>query len=453
MSLPGRGVQTPMATWGSIPAVPTEERWDLAFLGILAYLVVEYARPGSMFPELGALHLGKIVTAMTVLGYALHRLGGGRRQRANGIDIGLLVFLFASFVSACFARDQGLAWAGFVDIVRWGVVYFLISRIVNNSWRLRIFVFLLLLLNLKLAQYVIRVYIAERETGLDPMYLAKQGIPAAGGFFANGSDFGLAMCVVLPLAGTLFFGETKKLFKLCLLISFVVFLISIMFCGSRGAVLGVTAVAFTSGVRAPRKLAVVAAVLLLVAAIVFVLPDASKQRMHSAQEWEKDGTASNRIMLWKAGMRMLWDHPIIGVGPWNFARTRMKYYAGGDPNPRATLAHNTFVEAVVDLGLLGGVPFLMLLLLYLRLNAQTRKYLLALGAERRRGFEYCLALGLDLALVGFLTAGFFHSALYYPQLWLLLGLSVGLHSTCTQIQAEKLPIPQDPRRGFALAAS
>jgi O-antigen ligase len=355
-------------------------------------------------------------------------------------------------LSACFAQYQDLAWAGFAELMRWGVIYFLVARIVANSWRLRIFLFLLLLLNLKLAQFVIRSYFKEIASGLDPTYLAKVGVGTHSGFFANGSDLGLAMCIVVPLAVSLFFGETKTLWQLFLLASSMFFLGAILVCGSRGAQLGVVAIALAAWARQPTKIAVVAMIVLLGVMGVYLLPEASMERMRSALEWEHDKTASHRIFLWKAGLRMFSEHPIIGVGPWNYGPTRARYYPGLDQ--RTTGTHNTFLQALTELGVLGSVPFLMLLLFLLRLNARTRKRLLALGTASYRSLEYRLALGLDLALVGFLASGFFHNALYFPHLWLLLGLSVGLHTACTQIQPEELSVLlQDERRTVARAVS
>jgi hypothetical protein len=57
---------------------------------------------------------------------------------------------FASILSACFASYQQAAWEQAFDIFRWCVVGFLIPRAVTNSWRMRAFTFVYLLLNLKL---------------------------------------------------------------------------------------------------------------------------------------------------------------------------------------------------------------------------------------------------------------------------------------------------------------
>ena len=449
--------QEVMTLSGSGYRVPAEPRWNLAFIGILIYLVVEYGRLPAIYPMLQVLHLGKIAVAISALGLVLSpRSRGVKTPATRGVDIAMVAFLVASFLSACFARYQQLAWDGFWDILMWVIIYYLISRTLSNAWQLRIFVFLLLLLNLKLAQFAVRMYFAERASGLPEAYLAKTGIGTYSlGFFENGEDLGLAMCVVWPVAWYLLFSEKKKVLRLVLLVSFVAFLLAIIAGGSRGALVGAgTAALAVVWARNPKKMAAVVLILAIVPAVLYILPEASKERLRSGWDWENDQTASYRILLWKAGVRMFLDHPVIGVGPDSFALTRWTYYAETDPHPTVTEAHNTFVQAFTDLGLLGGVPFLLLLLFFLRLNSRTRKRVLASAPGGSRSFEYCLATGLDVALIGFLSSGFFHSALYYPHLWLLLGLSVGLHTACAQKQpAPATAVLQDQSSEFALTAS
>jgi hypothetical protein len=83
------------------------------------------------------------------------------------------------------------------------------------------------------------------------------------------------------------------------------------------------------------------------------------------------------------------------------------------------------------LGIAGIAPFLALWILSFTMNSQTRKRLLAEDPNNRRSFEYCFAAGLDLAMVGYLASGAFVAVLYYPHLWVLLGLTSGLHAGCS----------------------
>ena len=418
-----------------------EPRWNLAFVGILAYLTIEYTRLPAVYPVLLPLQLGKVAIIISAVGLAFAR----RVRRSNlaaslPIDVTVAFLMLACLLSTFWARHQDLAWQGLADAVRCALIYFLISRIVNSPWRLRAFLFVFLLLNFKIAQFGLRTYGVE-VAAYNEEIVAVRGVGAGStGYFANSSDFGIAMDVAWAIAGVLLFALLKTKWRVLLVSIFLLFTIAILLCGSRGAVVGAGGIVAAAFVRNPRtRLAFPLMALILVLGVISVYPEASKERMRSALNWEQDPTASHRVMLWKAGMQMFADHTLVGVGPRNFGRVRRDNYP--IPNPRvqnlASVAHSTYVEALTETGLLGSVPLVLLGCFFFRLNSRTRKTLLAIGAEQRRSLEYCLSLGLDLALVGYLVAGAFASVLWYPHLWLLLGFSVALHSVASQKQQQE----------------
>ena len=125
---------------------------------------------------------------------------------------------------------------------------------------------------------------------------------------------------------------------------------------------------------------------------------------------------------------MFGDHPLLGVGISNYPPVRKAGYMDpADHNWHESVPHSTYIQAIAELGLAGVLPLIALILLLFRLNSKTRKRLLASDPGNRRSYEYCLAIGLDLGLVGYLSSGAFVAVLYYPHLWILLGISVGLH--------------------------
>src|SRR5579862_2560616 len=89
----------------------TESNWNLAFCGLLGYLVIEYSRLPDMFPFLQPLQLGKVAVALAVLGMILS--AGGRSPSPGAVrslDVCVVFFLFISLLSAGFAQYPGPAW-------------------------------------------------------------------------------------------------------------------------------------------------------------------------------------------------------------------------------------------------------------------------------------------------------------------------------------------------------
>ncbi|MBZ5516293.1 MAG: O-antigen ligase family protein [Acidobacteriia bacterium] len=434
---------------------PAQFRWSLGFVGMLAYLVVEYMRLSAQYQFLLPLQVGKVVIAICFLGWAVAPRVSGKRPAVRLVDVTMACLVFVTFLSASFARSQESAWTTFFDLFRWALIYFLIGRIVVSSWRQRVFVFLLLLLNLKMAQAAIRGFIAAKAFGRSAEFLAGMGVGAGSvGFFSNAGDFGVAMCVVWPLAGVLILGESKKIPRAVLLVFFLAFSGAIIVCGSRGAVVGAVIAALAAWARNPRRLGAAALFLLFVPGLIYVLPEASKARFRSALHWEEDRTASFRVELWRAGLRMFRDHPLLGVGPGNFPPSYSLSYAKPGEDPAGWAPHSIYVQALSELGVAGTIPVLLLFLGCFRLNAQTRKHLGKQGAEKRRSFDYFLALGLDMALVGYLVSGAFLTVLYYPHLWVILGMSVGLHTAITAKPVGEYGLATEPAgRSLALAGS
>ena len=423
----------------------SEMHWNLAFAGLIFYAFIEYSRLPEMYPVLQVFQLGKVAIGLAALGFLIHpRLRARGPSASGGLDFAVLVFVLGNFLSACLASHQDHVWGGFLDVIIWGTVYFLMTRILVNTWQVRVFLFLVLLLNLKLAQHTVRGYFLDRSAGMSDMQIIMTGGAGQGSssVFGNVADLGLAMAVVWGIVWPLLLGkvEKKKLARVFLIICFCVYFLAILFCGSRGAVLGAATITVVALAKSPKKLGAVFLGFIFVLGVWFVLPSASKQRFSSAWDWQNDPNAASRVMFWKAGLVMFEDNPVFGVGPGNFSAV----------NPSHYVSHSVYIQVLAESGLVGTISFLAILILFLRINARTRKRALASNPAGRRSFEYCMAVGLDLALVGYLSSGAFLSVLYYPHLWILLGLSVAVNRCAANPAREEQAIDKRSRN-FALA--
>ncbi len=414
-----------------------EPRWGLAFVGMLFYLVVEYTRLPAMFPALLDFHVAKLAVAITVVGFAFAaRSAVGSRRESRSLDLGVLTFVLISLVSATMATHQEMAWRLFADILRWGVVYFIISRVVISPWRMHVFIGLFVLLNLKLAQFQLRSYFGQKAWGRTEEFLARGVGVGSVGFFANSNDFGVAMCVVWPLAGILIFGESKKYLRLFMLISFVVFTAALLLSGSRGALVGAAATALVTTIIHRRRLVGLLMAVMLVAGVIYLLPDANKERIRMAADPEQDYNAATRLNLWKMGLRMYQDNPVLGVGPGNYRPEYLRYDPSRGHINRVLAPHSIFVQALSELGTLGLLAFLWIAYKTWKLNAASARRM-QVESGGRQPIEWYLARGLNLALVGYLVSGAFLTVLYYPHLWFLTGMSAGLSVATTAKMAPK----------------
>ncbi len=415
-----------------------DPRWSLAFLGILAYLVIEYTRLPMMFPVLIGLHVGKVAVLIALVGLLFSaRLDPALRAQCRKLDTWLVAFLLCALASAFLAADQPAAWDTIGLILRWVLIYWLVARIVSSRWRLRVFLLLLVLLNLKLAQFQIRSYLTHKALGADETDLAMGLGVGSFGFFSNSNDFGVAMCVVWPLAALLLLCERGYLWRLLLGTAFVLFVTALLLSGSRGAIVGAVATALVAAVRSSSRRSGLIMVVLLVLSTLYLLPEANQERLRSALDWQNDRNAITRLNLWQAGLEMFAHNPVLGVGPGNFpqAYLRTNTAANAPWKPRAFAPHSIYVQALSEVGVAGSLCLLMICILAFRINLQTCRRAASTPRDRS-SLEYCLAAGLNLALVGYVVSGAFITVLYYPHLWFLLGLSSGLSAASLRGQED-----------------
>jgi len=135
-------------------------------------------------------------------------------------------------------------------------------------------------------------------------------------------------------------------------------------------------------------------------------------------------TQPSRLMLWSIAWQLFREQPLLGIGPDNF-RHRYGPYTGFDKWDDRIHTNNMFIEAFVNLGVIGGTIFLIVIGMGLIWPLR------AVGSELGAGdSNTVLAIGLLGASVAFTAHGlvdyFLEFTPTYLLFWLVLGLSAGL---------------------------
>jgi O-antigen ligase len=142
----------------------------------------------------------------------------------------------------------------------------------------------------------------------------------------------------------------------------------------------------------------------------------------------------NRIDYWKASLQIFKDHP-FGVGINNFHIIVPLYDAR---NPGLD-AHNTFVLCYSEIGIIGILLFLFIILKdFLKLR-HIKKLAVNTSSENEISL-YVLALGTSL--IAYIFGGMMtHSYLYLERTWMLLALPICLERAVIKLALE--PIEKD----------
>ena len=189
-----------------------------------------------------------------------------------------------------------------------------------------------------------------------------------------------------------------------------VLIVSILISGSRGAALGLFAALIAFWVKSKNKAASLILVLILIAGFWVIAPGAWKDRFISAKDYSEDATASARLRLWQCGIDMFLDHPLTGVGIYNFPMSWIRDYrpagVGG-----ATVVHNIFIEAASELGIGGLVVLIAVLIMLFRRNRELRRIYRQHNINEPWYINFSHAL--DCSLIGFIVHGSFLNLFFF----------------------------------------
>ena len=407
----------------------TEIHWGLDYIALLAYMFIDFSRLQAMYPVLAPLQLGKVTLLAAMLG-ALVSPATTAAQSNWRLKAGIVALAITTCLSGVAAHYTTVPASSLWTIPERLIVVFLIGRSVTNRWREKGFLFLIMALMLKVAQHGLRTYFFEHGRAVDEMAFVKFGIiGGGGGFYDNSADLGVAMCVVFGLSFALCQVKGARTARIFYLVCTLAFGALIVVCGSRGAVVGGAAIIVTAWVKSPRKSWAAAFVLLFVAALVFLMPKASKQRFENAEHYETDQTSNHRVELWRAGVRMWKDYPLLGVGPGNFKYVRRaSYHIDSQQDADTYVCHSLYIEVLAELGSLGTLSVVVIFIAFFLTTRNIRRRLKA-GDAKSDSWELCLCSGCELAMIGYLASGAFVSVFWYPHIWVLSGLVMGLNRT------------------------
>ena len=227
-------------------------------------------------------------------------------------------------------------------------------------------------------------------------------------------------------------------------------LATIIGANSRGAVIGAAAAMAWLILTGKQRLRIILTVVALLALGAVVFPDAFVERF---QDMGDDTTSQSRLYYWSVGLDMVKDHPVLGVGYWNWIPYFREHYPGFEEYAHLEsggyqLPHNIFVQAAAELGLVGLAVYVMLIATSFVLNNRSRSMATASGQP----FWAWIATGLNAGTIGFLVSAQFVTVLYYPYFWIQLVLTVCVYGAVHVERASEGSLaPRLPGRRSSLA--
>jgi O-antigen ligase len=231
-----------------------------------------------------------------------------------------------------------------------------------------------------------------------------------GWIVGDSNYFTTAAIFAAVLAFYFMHGKRPRWEKAYCIVCLLLTILAVTFCASRGGFLGLVVASLFlvwHTKRRARNLVLMSALVLPLSLVLTVSP------LHRFLDPSADrGSTQFHLEAWKAGLHMIEEHPIAGIGLGNFKPLMPSYMAPGTNIHFESVAHNMFIEVAGELGL----PALLIFLGIFWFTYRT------LGKLRRSSSTHPLiretAAALQAGLVGFAVAGSFISAEYQKTSWM-----------------------------------
>ena len=353
------------------------------------------------------LPLAYIVALATVVGLVFSRQR--RRLPFTGITVVLLLLLAWMTVTALFALNS--------------------PELVLDRWifvmKIQAMIFVTLMLLRGREQIDTLIWVVTFSVGF---YGIKGGIwtlltggggrvwGPPGGMIEGNNELAVALIMLLPLMFYLYQTASRKLVRVGLIFSMVSTSFAILGSQSRGALLGLCAIAFYLAVKSKHPWRMSVLIGLLLAGAISFMPDSWSGRMDTIETYQTEGSALSRIYAWKTMWAAALDRPVVGVG---FSADNAAVYQRYAPHDAALdgfegriyVAHSIYFQMLGEHGFPG-------LALFLLLGAVTWRTAGRLARQTRDDSEYAswvpaLMPMVQVSLIGYAVGGAFLSLAYF----------------------------------------
>lgn len=253
------------------------------------------------------------------------------------------------------------------------------------------------------------IYIIRQYLGGD----ARPGWP-----FGDANYYALYATMTLPIAFVTLSTEKRKLFRLGCVGSIFLCLTGLLLCGSRTGfvvlfLLILVQVVHTKGVAQK------AFVALLFVAFVLAIPTAVQRFLNPTRADEQSNYLHQEFA--RAAIKMMVDHPLIGVGPSEaFFKTAL---VTADSSVQG-VAHNTYLQLGAESGLPALAAYLLILLAsWTALRRASKEF-----AESKNNYLAELSRALQLSLMSFMLFGMTVSGSQVRFGWFIITMAILLQT-------------------------
>lgn len=314
-------------------------------------------------------------------------------------------------------------------------------KLVAEMWLYRVLPMLMIVCFIRDKQLLMKMLgaflIAEIADSMVAMYQSfVLGVDRAWGFGSNTLNLPGILVFLIPI--TIMLALEKSIpFSLRRLASITLVFtgIAIILGKSRGAWLLLTfLIPFITWkyIRTHRVYLIGLILVVLCGVTLFATNQSYQQRLYSTVNMTTDRSNADRVLVWQSAIKMIADHPVVGVGPAQFKDVyNNQGYVSPENTQKLAHTHNNVLEITTESGLLGGgalvVCFLYLIVKEFRLTMSG-----SIMARMR------LSVLLGVMLFGMIDYTLDESTLV-KTMWFIIGILLALDDNNDGSKEGKIP--------------
>jgi putative inorganic carbon (HCO3(-)) transporter len=238
------------------------------------------------------------------------------------------------------------------------------------------------------------------------------------------NDLANHLVMILPFFSNMFFSGSKWE-KIAVICAAPWVINALVLCNSRGAFLGMLAMAFMSLARAPKKIRKKMLFGVILGGILFV--HLADDRFWERMDTLKEGTekSSGRIEAWKGAIPLIEDHP-FGVGGNGFVYLSPVYIPEivAAHNGEKRSVHNTYLKVITNFGIQGFALYVAFIVSTLRQLRNMRKR----TGSKNDNFYHMESTAIEISIWGFLITATFGSRPYFETLFWYCSIASALNN-------------------------
>jgi putative inorganic carbon (hco3(-)) transporter len=403
------------------------------FYGLLLYTLIYYSQLGSRVPALGKIRI-EFTVGVIILVFCIPQLI--KKITHNEEEKSILYPIYFFFAAAVISIPTTVAGYHTINwliyLFKSFAIFIMIYVGVNTEKELKVFIYLLLF---NAGIIIIEAFLLSLSgTGLR---YGESGILRLGadtGLFEHPNALGGFCAGILPLVYFLFWHEKSWMKKFILIAFGLITLKVIALTQSRSAFVGVMSFVFFIWVISKKKALVALVIFIALLAGWSSLDTTTKERYLTILDSDEiilgekprtedgdiinGGSMASRYEIILDGLRLFLQRPITGFGIGGYQVARIERLG------RWQVAHNAYVQCLAELGSVGFIAWMLILINTFRLFGKTRKIMVKRGKIDNANFIYQMTYAFQGYLVVHLTLSMFGHTPYQNYWWISAAISL-----------------------------